>query len=190
MSLQKVEIPEGKIGPWAVEQFSISEDDIQIENMRYAFKGIGHRMLQAGTYTRLMCGRTIVMSDTPAEMCDHWAIVRYATGNVLLNGLGIGMVLRNVLAKDCVTNVTVVEKSPDVIALVGPHYTDSRVAIIEADALTWKPPKGKRFNAVWHDIWNDICADNLSEIHKLHRRYGRIADWQGSWGRAECERHR
>ncbi len=190
MSLQQVEIPEGSAGAWVVQRFEISEDDIRFENMRMAFKGMGHRALRAGTYTRLMRGRTVVMSDTPGEMRDHWAPIRYATGSVLLNGLGIGMVLRNVLAKDCVTDVTVIELSADVISLVGPHYDDPRVTIIQADAMTWKPPKGKKYDVVWHDIWDDICTDNLPDMHKLHRRYGRIAGWQGSWCRAECERYR
>lgn len=62
--------------------------------------------------------------------------------------------------------------------------------IINADAFAYKPPKSKRYGAVWHDIWANICADNLPEMHKLHRKYGRIADWQGSWCRWQCERNR
>jgi hypothetical protein len=32
--------------------------------------------------------------------------------------------------------------------------------------------KGKRYDMVWHDIWDDICSDNLEGMAKLHRKYG------------------
>ena len=43
------------------------------------------------------------------------------------------------------------------------------------------------FDAVWHDIWDEISDENLPEMHKLHRKYGQRANWHGSWARAECE---
>jgi hypothetical protein len=95
------------------------------------------------------------------------------------------MVLSVIL--DQVTHVTVIEKSPDVIKLVGPSFADPRVTIIEADAYTYQPPKGIRYNAVWHDIWDNICGDNTEGMGKLHRKYGRRTDWQDSWCKAECQ---
>ena len=87
--------------------------------------------------------------------------------------------------------VTVVEVNQDVIDLVGPHYSAlygaHHVEIVHGDALTYQPPKKVRYGAVWHDIWANICPDNLPEMHKLHRRYGRRSDWQGSWSRHLCE---
>ena len=55
------------------------------------------------------------------------------------------------------------------------------------DALQFMP-RGMKFTVVWHDIWNHICSDNLPDMHKLHRKYGRRTDWQGSWARHLCER--
>jgi spermidine synthase len=130
------------------------------------------------------------MSDTPAEMRDHWEAVYHAKGSCLLNGLGIGMVLKNILLEPEVTDVTVVEISQDLIDIVSPHYPDPRVTFVCADALLYAPPKGKRFGMVWHDIWDDICADNLPIMEKLHRKYGKRTDWQGSWAKYECQRGR
>jgi spermidine synthase len=123
------------------------------------------------------------MSDTDAELRDLSAIAYSATGHVLLNGLGLGVVLQACLAKSEVTKVTVIEVDADVIELVARHYEDPRVKIIHADALTYRPPKGTRYGAVWHDIWDGSCSDNLEQMKLLHRRYGRLTDWQGSWGR-------
>jgi hypothetical protein len=181
----RVEIPEGTRGEWAVQQFKITKRDALYSMFSYR-----ERHPTPGTYTRLVRGGTVVMSDTPAEIRDLLPIVWNAKGHVLLNGLGLGVALSKCLESDKVTRVTVVEKSDDVILLVGPHFKDPRVRIVPADAFEYKPPKGVRYGAVWHDIWDSICADNLPEMTRLHRKYGRVADWQGSWCRDQCERQR
>ena len=183
--LQKVTIPEGQRGLWRVERFEI--DKMHAAMSLFSYRA---RAPQPGTYTRLLRGQHCVMSDTDAEMRDHRYAVYKATGHVLLNGLGIGMVLAACLRKPEVTKATVIEIDADVIALVGPHYTDARVEIVCADALTYQPPKAVRYGMVWHDIWSNICSDNLPQMKALHRKYGRRADWQGSWCRYECERRR
>jgi len=189
-----VDIPEGVSGNWRVERFTVSEKDVALHNIRCMFKaGFGNRTMRAGTYTRIVRGTLCVMSDTDAEKRDHWQPVHHAKGNVLINGLGIGMVLNACLIKPEVAHCTVIERSPDVIALVAPHWRQrfgDRLTIIEADAFEYAPPKGIRFGAVWHDVWNDINPDNLDGMKRLHRRYGRRTDWQGSWCRSLCELYR
>lgn len=187
--MQQVNVEEGERGKWTVSRFTVSEDQAKFSAIRAAVKGRGY--VPPGTYTQIICkGRGIVMSDTPDEMRDHRYAVSRARGHVLINGLGIGMVLTNVLKKPEVTAVTVVEIDEDVISLVGPNYSDPRVTIIHASAFDYKPPKGVRYGAVWHDIWDSICADNLSDMTRLKRKYGRRADWQGCWCEYECRRYR
>lgn len=186
--IPNVSVPEGASGSWRVERFTVSEEAAKMEAIRAIFTP-GGRGVPAGDYTRLMRGGTVVMSDTPNEKRDHAWFVYQAKGRVLINGLGLGMVLGAILLKEAVTHVTVVEASEDVIQLVAPSYADPRVNIIHADAMKWKPPAGERYDTVWHDIWDDICADNLPEMATLHRRYGRRAAWQGSWARDLCKRY-
>lgn len=182
--IAKVNIPEGTCGRWKVEKFVVDPESLSYKLAALRDRG---RLPSPGTYTRLVRGNDVIMSDTPAEMADHRHFVQIATGSILINGLGLGMVLAAVLAKDCVTDVTVVEQSEDVYNLVAEHYlSDSRVTVILADAYKWQPPKGKRYNAVWHDIWDDICSDNLEGMGKLHRKYGKRTDWQDSWARDIC----
>lgn len=182
--LAKVTIPECNNGEWKVEKFK--PDYLDIHALMH-----GRQAAKVGaTYTRLVRGETLVMSDTPAEMSDHRDAVRVAKGSCLLNGLGIGMVLKNILLKAEVTDVTVVEVSQELIDLVSPHYKDARVTFVCADALTYQPPKGKRYQMVWHDIWDTICADNLPEMKVLHRKYGKRTAWQDSWCKYECQRNR
>jgi len=185
-----LDLPERSLGEWKVETFTVSKEDERFGMMRAVISGSSRgRYVPAGTYHRLRRGGTTVMSDTPDEMRDCRHFIRRAKGNVLINGLGLGAVLVEVLDKDEVEHVTVIENSPEVIELVGEHYRKrygERLEIVQADAFEYSPPKGARYDAVWHDIWDNICSDNLSEMTKLHRKYGKRTAWQDSWGKDMC----
>lgn len=184
---KKVDVPEGVSGPWTVERFEVSDQDARFSRLRAAC-GHGRELVRAGSYTRLMRDLTVVMSDTQTEIRDHVAPVYNATGCVLLAGLGLGVVLDAILCKPEVDHVTVVEKSADVIVLIGPHYQErfgDRLTIVNADVFEFKPEKGKHWDVAWFDIWDEICSDNLPEITNLKRLYPRRrAAWRGFW----CER--
>jgi hypothetical protein len=181
--IDKVAIPEASKGEWRVERFKVDRED-----WSSLLKGRGVPVGEE--FTRLMRDHTLVMSDTPAEMRDHYTAVRQAKGDCLINGLGLGMVLKAILKKPEVTSVTVVEVAQEVLDLVAPYYDDARVTFVCASAFDYQPPKDSYFQMVWHDIWDTICVDNLPEMHVLHRKYGRRAHWQGAWCRASCERGR
>lgn len=186
----KVDVPEGESGIWKVERFTVSDDDAKFGALRAAISGGGMgRFVPEGTYTALKRRGYTIMSDTPDEIRDHIGFVHKARGRVLIHGLGLGMCAAAALKKDEVTQVTIVEKSPDVIKLVGPWLTtlaeklEKELILHEDDCFTWKPVKGAWWDVVWHDVWDDLCTDNLKEMTKLHRRFAKRCGWQGSWGR-------
>jgi hypothetical protein len=184
--IEQVTVPTGQFGKWRISRFVVTEKDSKVSAMRSAFNR-GRGYVPEGVYTQLFCsGRGVIMSDTPDERRDHEEAVRRAHGHVLINGLGLGMVLGAVLKKATVSRVTVVEIDPDVIALVGHHYSNERLEIVQASAFDYTPPKGEQYGAVWHDIWDSICSDNLVEMTKLRRKYARRAVWQGCWAENWC----
>jgi len=185
----EIDVPDGTVGQWTVETFEVTRDDARSFNLGLLFNRQSARRVIPGTYKRLRWGLDIVMSNTPAEIADHAQLfVRARSANViLLNGLGLGMALKGVLEGSRVQQVIVVERSAEVIQLVAPTYThDPRVTIVHADALTYKPIRPMTYDVVWHDIWSAISEDNLPEMFKLHRRYGHLTQWQGSWCRQAC----
>lgn len=177
----RCEVQPGSSGIWEVRRFTIDEASAALSTVID-----GHRCLRVGEYTGLFRRGQVIMSDTPAEVRDHLEPVLRARDVCLISGLGLGCVAQGMLQKQDVDKVVVIERSLDVINLVAPFYQErygDRFECILADAYEYKPPKGQRYGAVWHDIWDDLCADNLPEMTKLHRKYGRRADWQGSWGK-------
>lgn len=176
----KVAVPEGECGRWRVERFTVGEREFSqvISAMKYG------RSVPGGTYTALKRGGKTIMSDTPDEIRDFLGFTRRARGRVLVHGLGLGVLLKALLAKESITAVDVVEASAEVLELVGPTYAaDPRVSLHHGDAYTFQFPAGVRWDCAWHDIWDDICTENLEGIGRLHRRYGRRVEWQDSWVR-------
>jgi hypothetical protein len=192
-----VRTPVGESGSWAIEEFEVSESAAQFHNLRCTIKGRLGRLIEPGHYKRLLRGngtfRKTIMSNTPAEVADHERFFVRAKGNVLMAGLGLGVSLEAILTQignEDLLHVTVIELSDDVIKLVGPTFeNDPRVEIIHADIFEWTPPKGMVYDAVWFDIWDDICSDNLKEMKRLHRKYNKKALWHDSWCRWECKHY-
>jgi len=173
----KVDWAEDSLGLWSVKNFEVEKKSIQ--NLRLALHG---RPCIPGIYTRLTHDiRGIVMSDTTAEALDHYEAYKQAKGKVLINGLGLGCFLRIILTKPEVTHVDVVEVDKNVIGLVGRYFfDDKRVTIHCTNALTYEWGR-KKWDVVWHDIWDSICADNIKEMERLRSKFAKYCDWQGCW---------
>jgi spermidine synthase len=175
-------LPESIKGVARVKHVEIPVD----QGIRALLRG---EYITPGRYAQLFVGSTLMMSDTPMERRSNWRIMRECNGDVLIAGLGIGMVLTAVLKHPDVRTVTVVEKYQDVIDVVGPHYANERLTIICADILEWQPPKGRKWDTIYFDIWPNICTDNLNDMAKLHRRFASRLNranpksWMDSWQR-------
>jgi hypothetical protein len=178
-----IDLSEMDVDGLCVERFEVREHD------HHAFR-LGARAPRPGSYTRLLIDGRLWMSDTDAEKRDHLAaleaIRRLSARRVLINGLGLGMVVKAALAFDHVEHVDVVELDKRVACLVGAHYArDPRVVIHHADAYeqAGRWPTGSRWDVAWSDIWPDLCTANLPDMARLRRSYGRRTEWHDCWGR-------
>jgi hypothetical protein len=176
-------VPEGRRGDWSVQRYRVSKDEARLVNLvRLARSG---RPIQPGTYTCLMRRGDVVMSDVPAEQKDLREFAARAEGQVLINGLGLGLALMMAWRKPQVESITVIEKSEEVCTLVGVHFLQTlwpvrmhvrnehddgwittfspgnmlperlRLTIIQADAFTWRARRG-RHGQRFNVIWHDI----------------------------------
>lgn len=174
------------------EQDGLSIEKFTVERSSFANFRLGARATRPGTYTGLKLNGRLWMSDTDAEKSDHMPALRqmvsWQAKRVLINGLGLGMVLKAALALDHIEHIDVVEIDERVINLVGAHYAkDSRVHLHHADAYeqTSRWPAGTRWDVAWSDIWPDASTDNLASMVKLRRSYGRRTEWHDCWLRTE-----
>lgn len=186
-------VPEGVKGIATVDHFEVSEEDSKRTAMRAAF-GKPDDYVAPGVYARLTVNGSLMMTDTEYEWRSNRRAVRLAHGDVLIGGLGIGMVLVPILQNPDVHSVTVVEKYQDVVDLVetgvrcSVHYMQAaKLTIHTGDILEWTPYKGQTFDFIYFDIWENVCTDNLAEMTKLKRRFARRLNrenpkaWMGCW---------
>ena len=184
-----VDVPPGVSGDVEIRQFVVSRAAEQAQMLRVALTG-DQRMCPAGTYTALYRYGQLWMSDTPDERTDSLICLCHAAHigarTALVNGLGLGSVLRGLMAIGIAT-IDVVEIDPDVIALVGP--TCMRLAvdrgvelrIHQGDAYTIV--LDGRWDVVWSDVWEYSSIANLDDMDRLVRRYRGRCDWHGQWAR-------
>ena len=184
-------VPKGVHGEAVVRYITVSQDVADFHNLRCAVNGDRDGAVEPGTYAQLWVDGTLVMSDTQMERrTNHW-LLHNAWGDMLIGGLGLGMVLPPLLDDEAVTSVLVLERSLDVIALVAPHYRHPKLTVEHADVFDWKPARDQRFNTIYLDIWPDRSVDNLPEIARLHQRFktwkrpgGLLESWEADHLRA------
>jgi len=141
-----------------------------------------------GIITQLHGHGELIMSDTEMERRTNRFFLTMAEGDVLIGGLGLGMVLLAVQDKESIKSVTVVEKYQEVIDLVVPQLPlNGKVAIICGDVFEWYPEKDVKYDTIYFDIWNYVCGDHYEDMKKLHRRYGKKLNhdnpnsWMSCW---------
>lgn len=189
-------------GKYKLSRFSINAGEARFMNMRsaYSFSDRGSHY-EPGEYVKLSgLGGSPWMTDTYDERRTNMGLLRKAHGNVLVGGLGLGMVLIPLLQDIDVTSIAVVEKNEDVAELVWPrihkwaydngygHKIEFGYPII-ADVLD-KPGNEfkKMYDVVYMDIWSDISADDWEEMKKLRRIWKKTlkdGGWFGCWKESE-----
>jgi spermidine synthase len=184
-------IPQGSQGVAKVRHITITPQVAQTMVLRELITHGRERSSPAGEYCQLIIDGELMMSDTQLEHDTNQTVVLKASGDVLIAGLGIGLILVPILAKASVNSVTVVELHQDVIDLVAPNFTDDRLQIICEDIYSWKPDKGTKFQTIYFDIWPNICWSNRNQMMKLERRFRSNLDkggWMNSWAKELCRK--
>ena len=173
-------------GPW-IEHVVMDEAFVRHEKQMASWRPGSYqwiRGLEPGTYCVLKEGRgTTWMSDTWMERYTNAEALKAARGDVLVAGLGIGMVALAVANKPDVTSVTVLERDRQIVDLILPNLRSGKLHVVVCDAK--RPPlRGRQFDAIWLDIWPAICADNWTTMKPMLAKYRRMlrrGGWIGAW---------
>jgi hypothetical protein len=174
-----------------LERFLVQEEDVKGAKIYDLLRGNkDYEEFVSGTYLKLYDKELeeVVMSDTPMEKKTNKEVYDMANGNVLIGGLGIGMILLALQSKPEVKTITVIEKYKEVIDLVSPQLPlNEKVTIINEDIFNWIPSTPMRYDTIYLDIWNEISGEDYKEHKKLRKKYSKILNnnnskcWMGCW---------
>lgn len=153
-----------------ISPFEFKNEGMQtLTNLRLARDAEWWFQINEGKYVRLVVNGELMMSDTGMERYSNREFIKKANGKILIAGLGIGMVLKNILDKPEVTEVLVIEKYQDVIDLVKPKFNHPKLKVIQENIFNYKTKE--KFDVIYFDIWPSINTDNLEEIKILHNKF-------------------
>lgn len=114
--------------------------------------------IPVGTYVKLTYNVKCVISNTPFECETNSEIIKNAHGDILIGGLGIGMILLPIQEKDTINSITVVEFRQEVIDLVAHQLPlNEKVRIIRGDVFEYVPEQ--KYHTIYLDIWNVMSKD-------------------------------
>lgn len=158
-------LEERDVNNWKLQKFEIKPGDIGA-----MFDGIA-----PGKYIRLLHDDECVMSDTNMEKRTNSEFCINAHGDIIIGGLGIGMIVMAVQDKPEVHSITVIEKNEEVIEMIASQLNfNDKVNIICDDVFSWKPDRGVKYDMVYMDIWNYINSEIYNaEMQPLKRKYAK-----------------
>lgn len=176
-------VPAHLLEPQTFGLWSIERIPMVTASQRFLIGGLTQTVLRRTSMATLHLEKgDIVMEDSRQELRKHLPIWLKARGRVLITGLGLGCVVRGLLASPSVEHIDVVELDPSILRIVGAEFKDNpRITLHHDDALKIRWPRGTRWDFAWHDLWVD--GDHLQSLHiRLMAKYLDRVDLQGAWG--------
>ena len=149
------------INPWSVRHVIVTGDTYL--DSRVVPKGAGFKSSQPGIYEILFHEeRKVVMSSNKMEIDDMKSFIEAAHGNVVIGGLGLGIIIKELSEKPSVNSITVIEIDADVIDLIQDRFKKSnKVSIIQGDMRTFDFKNLKNTpDSVYIDIWDNANKDS------------------------------
>jgi len=177
-----LDIPEGKQGKFRIEHRVFGPGEaIPLINQRTAiFRGCKPANIKYDVPVRFHYltedGGTWT-SDVPQEQEQQARAVMGFTGEVLVGGLGIGMIAHILAEMRMVRRIVIVEKQKEVIDLVWPHIQKElhgKGEIVHANLFQYLRETDENFNYAFYDIWTSDGERTLKEyvlpLRKLSER--------------------
>jgi len=106
-----------------------------------------------------------VMVDDPPQYRAMQIFAEHSRGQVLTTGLGLGLIAHELVKNPLVERIVVVERSPDVIALVG-KYIPAEVEVIEDDFYAFIERDRTSWDSIVVDLW--VTTNPIEKLRAFH----------------------
>lgn len=127
-----------------------------------------------------------MMSNHEFEMLTNQKFLDNAKGDVLVFGLGIGLIIFPLLKDTEIKSITIVETDSGLIDEVFPiiiqNDTDAKVSVYMEDAFKFETDK--MFDTIYFDIWSVIDQSAFSEMRLFSEKFKnnlKPNGWMDSW---------
>lgn len=177
---------------YIIDYINLSENDVFMAKLRgsreyWTVHGLKHDF----NYVRLSKkGEGIMMSDTPMERNSNRDFVINANGNVLVFGLGLGLIILPLLSDPNIKSIRVVELYQDLIDIVAPvlkpYDINNKLDIRQGNAFEYVLEKGLKFDTIYFDIWQNITTDNYEGQKTLTKKFSKHLNRDNRFAFMDC----
>jgi len=129
-----------------------------------------------------------MMSDLETETITNQKFLDNVKGDVLIFGLGLGLIVFPILLDESIRTIDIVEIDTGLIEYVGniikKEYKFDKVNIINADLRDYHNVISKNYDTIYFDIWEFVGETEIEEINQLHKTYLPFLNkngWMDSW---------
>jgi len=164
-------IPEATVGEFAIRHMvKPAGAPVPTSNLRTAlYRGQAQPSVVYDHETRwhsLTEGDGVWMTDYPIEQIQHDEELKGMRDSILIGGLGLGYAATALAQRRTVKRIVVVEKQPEVVALVAPHIAHPKITVVTADLFDYLKAgaEGQRFSYGFYDIWQ---SDGETTFHHV-----------------------
>jgi hypothetical protein len=165
-------------GAWVIDRQNVLTGEL-FKWIRFRSLTILRRWTPATVH---LAAGEVVMEDSYRELSRHLPIWFAARGRVLVTGLGLGCVVRGLLASPYVDHIDVIEIDRDIARIVGDEFRyHPRVNIYNCDAFAFPLTRCIRWDFAWHDIWEETTKQLHLAHARLICRFRNHCDRQGAW---------
>jgi spermidine synthase len=127
-----------------------------------------------------------MMSNHEFETLTNQKFLDNAKGDILIFGLGIGLIIFPLLADNDIKSITIVEIDDGLIDEVFPiiikNDLESKVSVILSNAFDFETDK--MFDTIYFDIWSVIDQQSFLEMKILSEKFTKNlkpGGWMDSW---------
>jgi spermidine synthase len=176
---------------YIVDKFTLT--DYQLEEIKNQwhpkrFEKYGDSLIVGKEYVILYdkSQSKVMMTNNEFEMITNQKFIDNAKGDVIIFGLGIGLILYPLLQDDGIKSITIIEVDKDLIDETFPIIlnsdTKSKLSIINCDAFQYEDDK--KYDTIYFDIWPLINEEAFKEMKVLSERFSKNLNeggWMDSW---------
>jgi len=164
-------------GKWSIRQVEIpcKEEDC---------RSCGFEDSPPGVYDLLYHNdRKTVMSNSLMEIEDQEEFLSIAVGNVLIGGLGLGIIVSRLLNKGGIDSIVVIESEQGVIDLIAPKFSNCpKVSIILGNVKNFEPQQlTKSPDCVYLDIWDKADSRSYQDRISVLNHWSQYCDCCYAW---------
>ena len=127
-----------------------------------------------------------MMTNNEFEMSSNQKFIDNSKGDVIIFGLGIGLIVYPLLQDDDIKSITIIEIDKELIDqtsyLLLESDTKSKLLIINQNAFQYED--NKKYDTIYFDIWPLINKEAFKEMKILSEKFSKnLKDggWMDSW---------